>query len=117
MNITFRMLVEVALAVLLLGSLAGIFFAVRRLLRRPGLETGGLFTVIAASGSAEELEQTVMSLVWLCENGKIKTRIVIADCGLTAQSRKLAELLAKDGVMLCQPGEFTRLLEENGWST
>jgi len=111
------MLVEAALAVLLLGSLAGICFAVRRMLRRPGLETAGLFTVIAASGNAEQLEQTVMSLVWLRESGKINTRIVIADCGLTVQSRKLAELLAKDGILLCRPGEFARVLEENGWST
>jgi len=112
------MLVEVVVAGLLVVSLAAIFFAARRAFRVRPKSGAELFTVIAATGDAASLEQTVRDLLWLTKNGRVKTRIVIADCGLCGQTRKLAELLARDfcNVTLCTPGQLPLILEEDGWS-
>jgi len=112
------MLVEVAVTGLLVCALAAIFFAVRRAIRGRPKSSAELFTVIAATGDAAALEQTVRDLLWLTRSGRMKTRIVIADCGLCEQTRKLAELLAGDfgNITLCTPVELPLVLEENGWS-
>ena len=117
MAITFRMMVEVISAVLLLCSLAVIFLAVRRTIRKPPPESSGaaLFTVIAASGDATQLEHMVTSL---SKGGHIKSRVIIADCGLEGSARKIAELLARDAgrVTLCAPEELPGILEVHGWT-
>ena len=119
MTITFRMMVEAVAAALLLFSIAAIIFAVRRVVRRPpsGFDGAGVFTVVAAHGDANHLEQTVQGILWRSEGERVNTHIIIADCGLDEHSRKLAELLARDTgrVTLCTPGEIAFILEENGW--
>lgn len=47
-------------------------------------------------GACPELESTVNGLVWLIKNGTVCGQIVLRDDGLDEESRRMAELLAKD---------------------
>ena len=120
MYITFHMIIEAVLALLLLGSLFALGCAVGRIVKKPPESAYGaeLFMVVAASGGAESLERMVRGLLWLNESGETRGRVIIADCGLEAESRKLAELLAKDSgrVTVCAPHELPLMLEENRWT-
>jgi len=109
------------LAALLLSSLFAIIYSAWRALKRPPPKADGaeLFTVIVASGDAENLERMVQGLLWLNESGEMKNRVVIADCGLETDAKKLACLLAKaDGrVTVCAPGDLPMIVvEESGWT-
>ena len=120
MHITFHMIIEAVLALLRFGSLFVLGRAVGRTLKKPPESAYGaeLFMVVAASGGAESLERMVRGLLWLNESGEARGRVVIADCGLEAESRKLAELLAKDSgsVTVCAPRDLPLMLEENRWT-
>ena len=120
MYITVHMIIEAVLALLLLGSLFALGRAVGRIVKKPPENAIGaeLFMVVAASGGAEGLERMVRGLLWLNESGEAHGRVVIADCGLEAESRRLAELLAKDSgsVIVCAPHDLPFMLEENIWT-
>ena len=64
---------------------------------------GSVYAVVPASGDGERLEQDLAGLRWLRKGGMARFTVVIADCGLSGQGRRLAELLAgRDrGVILC----------------
>ena len=116
MTMTLRAVVEIVMTGLLIVSLAAIIITVTRVLRRPmsGACSSEMFTVVLASGDACGLEHTVQSLLWLCENGKLSGTILISDCGLSDDARKMAEILADTSsrVTLCTQSElpqFTRL--------
>jgi len=116
MTMTLRAVVEIVMTGLLVACFAAIVITMIRILRRPaaGTCTPQLFTVIVASGNAHKLEHTVQSLLWLRENGKLGGRVLIADCGLSAESRKVAELLAERSALitLCSQADLPFVLEE-----
>jgi hypothetical protein len=116
-----QLVLEILLAAILCGSVIGVILIVKNALSMPVPKTDGaeIFTVVAVKGGAEQLEQTVKGLLWFDKSGIVKSRIVIADCGLLEESRKVAELLARDSdfVMVCLPDEIPQILEENGWTT
>jgi hypothetical protein len=120
MFIDMKLVLEILLAAILCGSVIGIILIVKSALYMPVPKTDGseVFTVITARGGAEQLEQTVRGLLWLDKSGIMKSRIVLADCGLEERSRKIAELLAKDSdsVTVCLPDEIPQILEEYGWT-
>ena len=64
---------------------------------------GSVYAVVPAGGDGEHLEQDLAGLRWLRKGGMARFTVVIADCGLSGQGRRLAELLAgRDrGVILC----------------
>lgn len=70
-------------------------------------------TVIRVTGGAPELQRTIDALVWVTQNGGPRSRVVIEDAGMDAETRKMAELLARDNesVSLCRKGD---LLLHNG---
>jgi hypothetical protein len=109
-----RIVFEILLALVIAGVIAVLIHTARHLLSTPVPETAGaeLFTVIAAAGDAEELEQTVSGILWLSNSGTMRCKIIIADCGLTPDSRQVAALLTKDNanVTICQPESLTALL-------
>jgi len=107
----------IAVAVLLLAL--AVILVIRAALRPSVKSSGGaaLFTVIAASGHAERLEETICGMAALESRGLYRSRIIIADCGLDSYGRKLAELLLEDrgGLALCSPDELPGVLEDSGW--
>ncbi|MDR3278524.1 MAG: hypothetical protein LBT12_07095 [Oscillospiraceae bacterium] len=114
------MILELILAAALCAALTLIYRRVGRAVFSPLPRADGaeVFTVVAVTGQAEQLEQLVGGLLWLGREGTLRGRIVIADCGLADGGRKLAELMARDNsaVTVCTPEEFTEVLEENGWT-
>jgi xanthine/CO dehydrogenase XdhC/CoxF family maturation factor len=104
MNIVSELFIALALCAVGAGL---VFAAARALYRRDAGDGAALFTVVAVSGSAEQLEQTLNAL--LHREG---TRVLIADCGLAPEPRRLAELFARDNprVTVCEPTEIPRLV-------
>ena len=93
-----RMCLEIALAALaVLGLISLIWLFFGWLLVPIGGRSS--VTVLPASGDGEALEQDLNGLLWLRDGGLLKGGVVIADCGLSAAGRALAQALA-----LRQPG-------------
>jgi hypothetical protein len=98
---------EILIALAIVTGGAGIVFIARQLSYPPG--NPGLFTVVAASGRADELEQTVNALL----RYERAARVVIADCGLEPETRRLAELLAQDArVELCRTSDLPEMVAQ-----
>ncbi len=64
---------------------------------------GSVYAVVPASGDGDRLEQDLAGLRWLRKGGMARFTVVIADCGLSEQGRRLATLLAgrDGGTILC----------------
>ena len=75
---------------------------------------GSVYAVVPASGDGEHLEQDLAGLRWLRKGGMARFTVVIADCGLSGQGRRLAERLAwRDrGVILCAMDDLPACLWE-----
>ena len=103
-------------ALLISGALVTLIHVVRTVMRMPVPKTDGarLFTVIAVRGDAPQLEQTVDALIWLKTNGTLSGDVIIADCGLAPDARKVAELLARDSgcVSVCPLEQISREVGE-----
>lgn len=82
--------VAAGMVVLILWSLKGALLLPVRCGRKTDLEIR-----LAVSGSEPRLEETLCSLVWLRENGTLRCRIIIDDCGMDDDTRETARLLAK----------------------
>ena len=84
------------LGILLAG--AGLFMfgwlLLGRLLAPIGTK-GPIWAVLPASGDGEALEHDLRGLAWLRQSGMVCLRVVIADCGLSAEGRELASLLSR----------------------
>ncbi|MBU5626016.1 hypothetical protein KQI82_03555 [Oscillibacter sp. MSJ-2] len=74
--------------------------------------------VLPASGAAPALQQSVHELEQLRGELRAYTTIVILDCGLTDEARKIGELLCAEdrAVVLCTAEEFAQELMERGRS-
>ena len=75
---------------------------------------GSVYAVVPAGGDGEHLEQDLAGLRWLRKGGMARFTVVIADCGLSGQGRRLAERLAwRDrGVILCAMDDLPACLWE-----
>ena len=75
---------------------------------------GSVYAVVPASGDGEHLEQDLAGLSWLRKGGMARFTVVIADCGLSGQGRRLAERLAgRDrSVILCAIEDLPACLGE-----
>ncbi len=87
-----------------------------RHLRPPRLFGGdglGICFLIAAQGPAPGLERMVRTLL-----GGPCGCILIADCGLTEEARRLASILQREHeeVLLLTPDELPKLLEVTEWT-
>ena len=102
-----RAVAEVVLAVLAVLGLLTLGWLVRGFLLSP---PGGKRTwaVIPGSGDGETLEQAVKGLCWLRDGGLWKGPVVIADCGLNAAGRTVADALTRQrpDVELCAAGKL-----------
>lgn len=72
-------------------------------------------TVILLPGRGEgvDLEQTVAGLLWLRGSGLAEGRILIVDCGLSAEGRAAAQALCRrePAVWMCEREELIRYIE------
>ena len=75
---------------------------------------GRVYAVVPAAGDGAHLEQDLAGLRWLEKGGMARFTVVIADCGLSGQGRRLAERLAwRDrGVILCAMDDLPACLWE-----
>lgn len=73
-----------------------------------------LYTVLRAEGSCPEIEQAVDGLLYLTKTGVLHTDIIIADCGMDAETRDIVVLIAKKygDLQVCREGELNFLLGE-----
>lgn len=81
--------------------------------RRPAMRP---VLLLPASGAAPALQQSVHELERLRREMGAYTEIVILDCGLTEEARKIGELLCREdrAVALCTAEEFAQELMERG---
>jgi len=72
----------------------------------------GVLALIPAQGDGEALEQQVRALEGLRRERGMLGMILLVDCGLTEEGRRLARLLAKENrwVALCRTEEIGRYL-------
>ena len=101
------------LAAIGLSSL--LWAAVRQLFcGRPTPRRGDALALLPAWGNGEHLEEQVRYLAALGREEGCFDAILLADCGLTEEGRRAAELLARDSrmVMFCGREELPGLLEE-----
>jgi len=70
-----------------------------------------LYMVVYAQGNSPDLSRTVEGLLWLISSGRVHMDVIIADGGLDAESRKMAEILARSysEIKLCREANLTEL--------
>lgn len=86
---------EVAVAILAVIGLGGLWWLVRGLLQVP--EGEGVYLVtLPARGDGGDLEGRLRHLLWLRSNGLLPCRVVIRDEGLDADGLALAQALTAE---------------------
>jgi hypothetical protein len=109
-------LAEVIAAVLVTLAITVAIWKITGLLLMPVMsrDETEIFTVLRVQGEATELEETLRGLMWLKDAGKLKSRIIIADVGLTPDAYERASALAQrfDATMCRSIDEMT---EEIRW--
>jgi len=89
---------QIIIALLVVATLFGAFWALCGRLRTPVHRTRGtttVHTILSVRDGADGLEQTIEGLMWLMENGTMEGQILIADCGMNEEGRALARLAVK----------------------
>lgn len=93
LNIVIALLAALGLS-LLLWLLRGVMLTPVRLGKHQQLAL-----VLTVSGESPELEHTVDSLLWLVENGTLRGQLLLRDAGMDDETRRVAELLERRGVI------------------
>lgn len=119
MFITLDLITKGVIGVATLFTALAVIYVVKAVFR-PSVKSSGaaaLFTVIAAFGHGDGLEETLHGLTRLENHGSYRSHVIIVDCGLDCYGRRLAELLAddRDAFSLCCPMELPDILEDCGW--
>lgn len=98
------MLFTVIVTILLAGAVIILAWVARgaMLTPVPVRETLSLkIEILAKSGASEVLEQTVISLLWLIENGTLPAKVItIVDDGMDEKSRDMADILSRENQMI-----------------
>jgi hypothetical protein len=98
------------LAVIGLASL--LWMAVTAILYAPPRRSPQVLALISAQGDGETLEDQVRDLERLRQERHVIGRVLLVDCGLSDQGRRLAELLARERryVTLCRREELDQYI-------
>lgn len=107
-----RLFLEAALSLLsVIGLLSIGWLCFGHLLTPAG--NGRTVTVLPGRGDGEDLEQAVTGLLWLRGSGLLEGRILIVDCGLTAEGKAMAQALCRrePAVWTCQREELPGYIE------
>ncbi len=110
MNMFFETFITLIIAVFIVGAIWLIYG--RFVTPVKGGKGERLYTLVYARGRTPDLSYTVGSILWLQNSGRINMKIVIVDAGLDEESRKAAEILARDysTVKLCKATELDEYL-------
>ena len=101
------------LAMLAAVGLASLLWAaVKAVLFPGGPRQRRIVTMIPAQGDGEGLEQQVRILRCMRRERNVFSLILLVDCGLSEEGKKLSRLLAKQDrwVTICQPNEIDSYL-------
>lgn len=99
------LLAAIGLASLLWAVVRGLFFS------RPRFRTEA-FALVAAQGDGERLEEQVRCLAALGRDSGCLSAILLVDCGLSEEGRRIAGLLAASRqVRLCSQEDIPRILD------
>lgn len=68
--------------------------------------------VVRVNGNCPDIEQTIEGMLWLNKSGMLKSRIIIADCGIEQSCREMALMLVKrhDEISICDISELENTL-------
>lgn len=113
-------LLELSAVLIVCGTFVLLIWLLKSLLVTPVPtdENTLLYMVIAAKGGGSGLEQTVQSLIWLRDEGSAPMELVICDCGLDEDGRRIMELAAgKWDLACCKPKTLNRLIGDVTWRT
>lgn len=111
---------EALLALLASIGLLGLGWLLLGRLLAPVGRSSRVLAVIPAAGDGEGLEQNIRGLLWLRCCGLAEVDVVIADCGLSEEGRRLAQILHQQepGLVLCsaeQLADVTKGEEVSVW--
>ena len=64
--------------------------------------------VVRVKGNCPDIEQTIDGMLWLSKSGVLKSKIVIADCGIEQSCREMAEMMVKrhSEISICDISEL-----------
>lgn len=110
MNIWFEIVITILLTILVAVVLYR-FYTFFLTPVRCGKGTG-IFLVLRFDEHSEDVEQTIQGILWLNKSGVLKSRILIADCGMRQDGREIADAIAGEnsGILICDPGELETIL-------
>ena len=76
------------------------------------LRAKGAVVLLRGAGDGSALEQDLRACLLLRRWGVLRQELILADCGLSPEGRKLAEQLTKldGGILLCAPEELAERL-------
>lgn len=111
-------LLELVVILTVCGTFLLIIWLLRSLLATPVPKNDNtlLHMVIAVKGDGSCLEQTMQSLMWLRNEGSIPMELIVCDCGLDENGRKLMTLAAdKLDVVCCEAKNLDSLIGDITW--
>ena len=100
------------IALLAAIGLASIFWALIRAVFFRRMAAHGTLVLICAHSDGEGLEQQVRELVLLRRERGIVSAILLVDCGLSEEGKRLCSILARTehSVILCRSDEVTKYI-------
>ena len=95
------MLYKIFIAFLVSGVLVFTMWAIRGVLLTPISvgENERIRIVLTVCGESPCLQSTVESLLWFRENGTLACEIVIEDNGMDSDTRRVAEIMHRNGII------------------
>lgn len=89
---------ELLLAVLAAVGACTVLIALALLILAP-MSARNMVTIWHVRGAANDLEYRVRLCLFLQKTGLLSSKLVLVDCGLTAEARKRAEILCREQPM------------------
>jgi hypothetical protein len=113
-----ELITDIATVIIVCGTFLLLIWLIRGLVVTPVPvdENTKLFMVVAVSGDGGNFEQTIHSLEWLRSESRIPMELVVTDCGLDDEGRRLAALtVSGTEYICCAPEGLDRLIGELTW--
>ena len=95
------MLYKIFISFLVAGVLVFALWVARGVLLTPIVigKNESIRIVLSVSGKSPCLQHTVDSLLWLRDNGTLACEIIIEDRGMDDETRQIAEILQRNGMI------------------
>ena len=120
MSSVLTTIIQASLSLVITAAAALLFLTLRGAFTRriPVSGDTDIISVVTVSGQPESLAETINGLLWLNDSGVYKGSVLIVDCGMSDETKKLAGLLTRDkkGVVMCSRCELGLIWEDFGWT-